>query len=690
MPGPDAERLRQKDGHNSDHQMIADQKHQGIPRHGHSRKLDRSCFVHQWFESQAARNPNSPAVACGSASLTYAQLNERANSLAWRLRSLGVKSNTPVAICLDRSIELIVAIYGVLKAGGAYVPLDPAYPASRLAYMIESVYAPVAICAARQRPLLIPHVPHVIDSITLTGGIGQTENPRVVSSPEDLFYIIFTSGSTGRPKGAGVYNKGFANLLDWFTADFGINETDRSLLVSSFSFDLTQKNYFATLAQGGTLHLALPGPYDPDVLTSEIESRGITLLNCTPSAAYPLLEPGTEERFARLRTLRCLVLGGEPISTQRLRAWTRSRHFNAEIVNTYGPTECTDICAFHRLTERELSDGLAVPLGRPVDNTCVTVLDQNFMECPPGDIGEIWVAGAGVGAGYLTDAELTQDKFLPNPVPDLLPGAQIYRTGDMGRWRADGTLEFAGRVDFQVKIRGFRVELSEIEAILEQHNGVKEAVVVARRSSAGVPDSLGAFFVLKGEEIAPNELREFVRQRLPEHMVPAVFYQMENFPLSANGKIDRRALHEMAVEAPAEPAALPAWDLESRVTQVWSEVLRIPVVSPDANFFDVGGNSLQLVEVHERLSKFLAAEQVSVTRLFQHPTIASFCASLSGTAAANSRLFPSEASGQGCRMSVSVDERGRKQRMAFSRPARSMSPAGLSVGTDPAHTGEAE
>jgi amino acid adenylation domain-containing protein len=630
-------------------------------------------FVHQWFEKQAALTPDAIAVRSGEESLTYDELNLRANRLAWRLREMGVLPNSPVVICLERSLDLVTSIFGVLKAGGAYVPLDPSYPDASLIVMAEDSGAEIAICAPEKKPIFSATFGHLIESPRIAAG-GEdlpSDNPPLVNQPDDLFYVIFTSGSTGRPKGAGVCHRGFANLMNWFIEEFGIGPADRSLLISSFSFDLTQKNYFAALSRGGQLHLAPSGPYDPESLTLAIQRAGITLINCTPSAAYPLAESRSDEQIQRLRSLRCVFLGGEPISAARFRSWTGSRWFHAEIVNTYGPTECTDICAFHRLTASELSEGAAVPVGHPIDNVSVAVIDEHFEECPAGETGELWISGAGVGAGYLKDPKRTAEKFLSNPVPHILNGPVVYRTGDMARRRADGSVEFAGRVDHQVKIRGFRVEIGEIEAAIERHPEIKESAVVAREAGEGSPVSLAAYFVSRsGCNLTADDLRGFLRQRLPEHMVPAVFRQLTALPLSSNGKVDRIALRDMRTAEPAAPVVSAADGVDASIAKIWCEVLRVPDVSPDQNFFDLGGDSLLLVEVHNRINKLLPGEKVSITALFQYPTISSLSSSLQKTSLEKVQPVSSIAANSCAERPEARDdaaERARKQREAMTR-----------------------
>ena len=439
-------------------------------------------LLHRRIEEQAARTPQRLAVDLDGQSLTYSELNARANRLARYLRRLGVGPNVPVGLCLERSPDLMVGLLGVLKAGGAYVPLDPAYPSERWGFMLRD--ARIAVLLSQES--LLPRLPEpdwqVLcldrDRELLAAGSGGDLPPA--AGLDDLFYVIYTSGSTGRPKGAAVYQRSFLNLLDWYLTEFAVDADDSFLLVSSVSFDLTQKNLFAPLLTGGRLQLAPPGHYDPAVLIETIERERVTRINCTPSAFYPLVE--RDEDFPRLASMRSVFLGGEPISLARLERWRSSPYGRAEVVNTYGPTECTDVVSFHRLPA--LGQRAVVPVGRPVPGCQLWVLGPGLEPVPVGVAGQLCVGGGCVGAGYLRDAAMTAEKFLPDLFSGV-PGARLYQTGDLARWLAGGEVEYLGRADHQVKVRGFRIELGEIESVLEGHPGVAEAVVLARPVSEG-------------------------------------------------------------------------------------------------------------------------------------------------------------------------------------------------------------
>jgi amino acid adenylation domain-containing protein len=597
----------------------------------------RDQCVHQLIELQATLTPNSAAVVFGNSSLTYRELNERANQLANCLGRFGIGPNVLVGISVERSLEMVIGILGVLKAGGAYVPLDPAYPQERLTFMLQDAKAPVLLTQkklAEKLPGTNAKILCLDADWELVAGESR-ENPVGKASPDNLIYVIYTSGSTGRPKGAGVYHRGFTNLLHWFTSEFAITSDDKVLLVSSLSFDLTQKNIYAPLMLGGQLHLLPTGPYDPGLISRLICEHHITLLNCTPSAFYPLIEPGGAVAFQKVSSLRAVFLGGEPISIPRCRPWLESATCHAEVANTYGPTECTDICAFYRMNRTNMNQFDFVPVGRPVYNAQLAIVNPDLTLCPVGVSGELCVAGAGLGAGYLTDTVLTAAKFIDNPFPEI-PGKQIYKTGDLARYLPDGNIEFLGRMDHQVKIRGFRIELREIEGALASHAAVREAVVVVRNptlpalnngeshlSTPAVDPTLAGYYTTNdGGVIDAGELRQFLKQKLPDYMVPAAFVHLNKFPLSPNGKVDRRALPETEILASAGKSSTepPQTQLERVIAKIWQEALHAGQVGLEDNFFDLGGNSLQLAQVHVQLREQVKMD-LEITTLFEFTTI---------------------------------------------------------------------
>lgn len=580
--------------------------------------------VHELFAEQARRTPHARAIVHGEQSITYSAFDQRANQVAHYLRGLGAGPNIPIAICLPRSIEMLTAVYGVLKAGGAYVPMDPAYPADRLALMMSESKAHLVL--SRQDLLQKFSSAGSAPLIDLTRDallIGQqpTSSPEPLATPDDLIYLIFTSGSTGKPKAAAVYHRGFTNLIQWFTGDYQVTEADRTLLISALSFDLTQKNLYASLIRGGELHLPEGDLYDPGSLRANIERAGITLLNCTPSVFYPLVEGHGPDGARALQTLRCVFLGGEPIYASRMFDWTRSSFFRGLISNTYGPTECSDIVAFHTLSELELQGDGVIPIGKAVWNTTLVIADENLQPVADGEAGELCVLGAGVGKGYINDAAMTAQKFVSNPFPDA-KGDRLYRTGDLVRLRDDGAIDFLGRLDHQVKIRGFRIELGEIEDALRKQEAVKDCVVVARALAEGdgAEKSLIAY-VVNHESHAWNAhgLREALHAVLPGHMVPAHYVHMDRFPLTPSGKVDRNALPNPVITV-STPESRPAGETEEKLVTLWREILGLSDIPVDANFFDLGGTSILIARLHARIRQELDAK-LPLTALFEAPSV---------------------------------------------------------------------
>ena len=582
--------------------------------------------VHQRFEEQVLRTPDAPAVEFDGHILTYQQLNERANQLAHYLQQHGAAPDVLVGVCLERSIEMLVGILAILKAGSAYVPLDPTYPPARLATMLEDAHAPLLLTLQDLKATLPQSAAQVVclDADWHEIQTFPHHNPTSSVGPDNLVYVIYTSGSTGTPKGAGVYHRGFSNLVNWFVEEFDFNASDHSLLVTSISFDLTQKNLYAVLSVGGVLHLAPAGLYDPEVIADRIGSCGITHLNCTPSHFYPLVGEGSERSYERLASLRYVYLGGEPIDVGRLWGWLGDGLCGAQIVNTYGPTECSDIATFYRLPKGLLPSSEALPIGSAISNVRVYLLDAHQRLVPVGVAGEIYIGGVGVGHGYLGRSGLTAEKFVGDPFSEE-PGARLYRTGDVGRYDAAGKIVYLGRMDHQVKVRGFRIELGEIESVLSAHSGVREAVVLARED---VPGDRRLVAYLVGSDAIANvsSLREHLRERLPYYMVPSAFVVLESLPLSPNGKVDRKALPAPeGVYAPAsDDFEAPINPVEETLASIWRQVLRLEQVGRNDNFFELGGNSILSIQIIARANA--AGLRLIPRQVFEHQTIAGLAA----------------------------------------------------------------
>ena len=571
--------------------------------------------VHQMVEAQAARTPQRCALVSDAGPLSYAQLNARANRLAHRLRAMGVGPDVVVGICASRSAALVVAMLATLKAGGAYLPLDPAYPAERLAYMLADATPAVLLTEERLRAGFAACAAPVLCLDTLDVSAESDANLVNATLAQHLVYVIYTSGSTGRPKGTAVQQRGFVNLLGWFIGQFALTESDKVLLISSFSFDLTQKNIFGVLAVGGELHLAADG-YAPELLHAQIIEQAITFVNCAPSAFYPLLACHPQGAPWPLRQV---FLGGEAINGALVREAFADLAAVPAFHNTYGPTEASDVVSFY--TWDPANPGENIPVGAPVSNTELYVLDADMNPVPVGVAGELHVAGDGLARGYLHRPELTADRFVPNPF-GLDAGERMYKTGDLARHRADGMLEYLGRIDNQVKIRGFRIELGEIEAALAGLPVVQDAAVLAREDGAPGDKHLVAYVVAKegaaAEQLEAEALRAGLLAFLPEFMLPSHFVLLEALPLSPNGKVDRKAL-----PAPLRTSVVrvaPQTSSEIAIAAIWMEILGIDGVGVHDDFFVAGGHSLLAVRVLSRIARELAVS-IPVDVVFQSRTV---------------------------------------------------------------------
>ncbi|HVR07717.1 MAG TPA: amino acid adenylation domain-containing protein [Thermoanaerobaculia bacterium] len=596
------------------------------------------------FQDQARRTPDAAAVVCGDEVLTYGGLLRRSERVARRLRALGVAPGVRVGLCSECVPDLIAGLYGIVMAGGSYVPLDPAYPEQRWAWMLADSGAPVVVTQGRLRERVAAAAarakdegaaaePKVVCVDRLEGegaaagpGFGRDAGPGAWGAgADDLIYVIYTSGSTGRAKGAGVYQRSFQKLVRWYMTEFKVTDADRFLLITSYGFDQAQKNLFASLLAGGQLHLAARDVYDPALLTATIARQGITRLNCTPSAFVPL---ATGPDPAALAALRSVFLGGEPIPVALLDPWRRSPGCRAEVVNTYGPTECTDTVTWHRLPAPrgagQAGDAAPPPIGRPLPEVAVWIADRQPALVPIGVPGQLCLGGDFVGAGYLGNAVQTAAAFVPDPWSGGT-GARLYLTGDLARFLPDGEIEFLGRVDQQVKIRGFRVEIGEVESVLARLPQVREAAVVPRPSGAGSALQLVAYVVVadrSDRELVP-ELRRAARAALPDYMVPGAFVALDALPLTAHGKLDRDALPppEPGSQARHETYAAPRTAFEEGLAQIWADLLGVDRIGTGDDFFDLGGNSLLATQVVSRLRQRFGVE-MPVRALFEEPTVA--------------------------------------------------------------------
>src|SRR5215212_2836986 len=593
----------------------------------------RERCVHELFEAQVEKTPDAVAVVYEDATLSYGELNRRANQLAQYLRELGVGPDERVALCLERSLEMVVGLLGVLKAGGAYVPLDPAYPVERLQYMLDDS-APVVLLTQGHLQGLLKDVAdklRVVDlgADTSLWGSQSEDNPDSTSSgltPEHLAYVIYTSGSTGRPKGVMVQHRSVVNRLEWMKKVYGLNQQDAVLQKTPFSFDVSVWEFFCPLMCGMRLVMARPdGHRDPGYLSETIERERITTLHFVPSMLQAFVEGGEWRENSSLARVVC---SGEALSGLQVRSfYERAR--SGELHNLYGPTEAAvDVTAWS--CRRELA-GTTVPIGRPMANVGMYILDKHGEAAPIGVAGEIYIGGVQVGRGYLRRPELTGASFVPDPFGGE-GGRRMYRTGDLGRWRAEGMIEFIGRNDDQVKIRGYRIEMGEIEARLRAHAGVREAVVLAREDTLG-DKRLVAYYSGAEENgagkdgIGAEELRRHVSATLPEYMVPAAYVRLDELPLTPNGKLDRKALPLPAGDAYwVREYEAPQGEAERILAEIWADVLQVERVGRHDNFFELGGHSRLVVRVIARLRQ--VGLEVDVRALFATPTLAELAAEI--------------------------------------------------------------
>ncbi|HYC29179.1 MAG TPA: amino acid adenylation domain-containing protein, partial [Chitinophagaceae bacterium] len=510
------------------------------------------------LEAQVYKTPEAVAVACGDNVLTYAQLNERSNQVAHYLMQRGVQAGSLIALCTARNIEMVVGIMGILKAGAAYVPIDPSYPAERIRYMLkDSGAAMVLTSSGCLSELASGH--HLIDLNAQWQEISALpkSTPAVVPGPHSLIYVIYTSGSTGQPKAAGVYHAGVMNLVNWYVNEFAIGPDDGNMIISSIGFDLTQKNIFATLAAGAAISLPCMDHYDTRAIMECIAQNNVTIINCAPSAFYQVVEEVSS--YDKLLSVRLLVLGGEPISLQRFMPWITATNYRTEIVNSYGPTECTDIASFYRLKEPAAFLHRSMPIGKPNFNVQLLVLNELQQLQPIGVIGELYIAGDGVGAGYINDAVLTSGKFFANK----FGAGKMYRTGDLCRWLSDGNLEYLGRADHQVKVRGYRVELGEIESAMNSLEAVNTSCVVAKH------DKLVGYYVPDLDVVKEKETELYLKQvegwkdlyetAYSEHAAPDAEFDLAGWNDSFTGKpiaadLMRQWLEDIATVILSEPA----------------------------------------------------------------------------------------------------------------------------------------
>ncbi|KAB8332381.1 amino acid adenylation domain-containing protein [Scytonema tolypothrichoides VB-61278] len=573
--------------------------------------------IHQWFEEQVERTPDAVAVVFQNQQLTYGELNDRANQLAHYLQTFGVGPEVLVGICVERSLEMVVGLLGILKAGGAYVPLDPTYPSERLGYMLQDALVQVLLTKAQLVESLPKHNARVVCLDTSARAIAllSESNPISGVTSDNLAYVIYTSGSTGKPKGAMNTHLGICNRLLWMQETYQLTAADCVLQKTPFSFDVSVWELFWPLLTGARLVVAKPGGHqDSAYLVNLILEQQITTLHFVPSMLQVFLEEQGLESCSCLKRTFC--------SGEELPKKLEERFFarlGCELHNLYGPTEAAIDVTFWQCKPE--SNRQKVPIGRPIANTQIYILNPDLQPVPIGVPGELHISGAGLALGYLNRPETTAEKFIPNPFSSE-PGSRLYRTGDLARYLADGNIEYLGRRDYQVKIRGFRIELGEIQAALTQYPDVNTCVAIVREDTSGDKRLVAYVVVDTHIAVTKSELRSFLKTKLPEYMIPAAFVILESLPLTPNGKLDRRALpapdtNRLAVETSFVP---PLDIVEQQLAEIWAEVLSVYPVGVRENFFDLGGHSLLAVQLMARIEQQFK-KNLPLATLFQNSTI---------------------------------------------------------------------
>jgi amino acid adenylation domain-containing protein len=587
--------------------------------------------IHQIFENQAAATPDSIAVVLSGQQLTYRVLNERSNQLAHYLRKLGVGPDVLVGICVDRTLELVVTILGVLKAGGAYVPIDPQYPRERLAFMLEDSRSPVMVAEqALAGDLTMPSTTVVfIDRDWERISREAVTNPASGVGPEHLAYVIYTSGSTGLPKGTLISHRNVVRLFQSTHAWFDFTARDVWTLFHSCAFDFSVWELWGALLYGGKLVVVPFGiSRTPESFYRLLCEEQVTVLNQTPSAFRQLMRAEESAAQAPALALRLVIFGGEALDFKSLEPWfDRHGDQRPQLVNMYGITETTVHVTYRPISSKDL--GGSSVIGAPIPDLQIYLMDEAGVPVPVGVPGEIYVGGAGVARGYLNRPELSAQKFIPDPFA-ADPARRLYRSGDLGRYLPNGDLEYLGRIDQQVKIRGFRIELGEISAAINRDPSIRDSVVSVSEARPGEKALVAHLVRRDGGDVNIPALRQMLRERLPEYMVPSAFSFIERIPLTVNGKLDLKALPgpEKAQTAPTSPMT-GGTALEQGIGRIWREVLQLPSVGLEQNFFDVGGNSVNLVQIHERLQRLLERE-FSITDLFAHSTVRALAAHFAG------------------------------------------------------------
>jgi amino acid adenylation domain-containing protein len=580
--------------------------------------------VPELFEQQVAQHPDSIAVVFEERRLTYGELNERANQVAHYLQKRGVGPDVLVGVCLERCPEVLIALLGVWKAGGAYVPLDPAYPADRLAFMVKDSAAKVLLTDSKHKPLFASATGEVIclDSDWPAIGKESSSNLKPSAVPANLAYVMYTSGSTGTPKGVMVLQSGLVNYLSWAIKSYAVQPGGSVPVHTSTSFDLTVTGLYPPLLVGGRVEI-LPEDVGGQSLVKALRNgKDRSLVKITP-AHLELLNQQIKPEEAQGST-RVFVIGGENLVAESLALWRKSAPAT-RLINEYGPTETVVGCCTYEVAAGDPVTG-SVPIGRPIANTMLYILDRHLKPVPVGVMGELYIGGAGVARGYLNRPELNKERFLNDPFSGQT-GARMYKTGDLARYRKDGILEYLGRVDNQVKVRGYRIELGEIEATLASDPNVKSCAVLVREDEPGNKQLVGYLVPKEGSSPTAESLRQSLKQKLPEYMVPSHFVILDSIPLTQNGKVDRKALpapSTVSVPAPVSAGGEtgePRTETEKALADIWSKLLKVERIGIHDDFFDFGGHSLMAMKLVSQIEERFGTN-LQLAEFLEAPTIA--------------------------------------------------------------------
>jgi amino acid adenylation domain-containing protein len=583
------------------------------------------CCIHEHFEAQVARTPDAVAVVFLQQSLTYRELNQRANQLAHHLQRLGVGPEILVGLFVDRSIEMIIGMLGVLKAGGAYVPIDPNYPRERLVFLMQDAQPRVLLTQAHLVADLPATEAHIVSLDSDWETISREDDGPVTSdvTSRNLAYVIYTSGSTGTPKGVEIWHRSLVNYITYARELFDIRPNDHFLQFASISFDASAEDIYPCLTGGATLYIRHDATLGSIAgFLQYCEEWGITKMQLPTAFWHELVLRMEEEALKLPASFHLMIIGGERAVPERVRSWRRLIGQRIRLLNTYGPTEATITSTAQDLTTADLSQpSREVSIGRPVANTCIYLLDAHLKPVPIGIAGEMYIGGANVGRGYLRRPELTTERFVPDPFSKDLE-ARLYKTGDLARYSPNGEIEYLGRTDHQVKVRGFRIELGEVEAALNNHPAVRETAVMAREDEPGNQQLVAYIVFSQGQNTATNVLQDYLKAHLPPYMVPTVFVTLSSFPLTINGKVDRKALPPpKPVRAGGAREIIGATtEMQHRLVRIWEDLLQVHPISIRDNFFTMGGHSLLAIRMLSMVEQ-LCGQRLPMSTLFEEATI---------------------------------------------------------------------